>query len=62
MKYSRSHQTIICGSQNGVLATLAVAAEVLDEEEEDEEALEEKVKKQIDTALDYKGRFHTGPI
>lgn len=62
MKYSRSHKTIICGSQNGVLSTLAVAAELLDEEEEDEENQDEKVKKQIDTQLLYLGRFHTGPV
>jgi hypothetical protein len=62
MKYSRAHQSIVIGTQNGCVATLAVPAEVLDEEEEDEEGGAEKVKKQIDTPLNFLGRYHTGPI
>ena len=58
----RRHQSIVIGTQNGCIATLAVPAEVLDEEEEDEEGGAEKVKKQIDTPLNFLCRYHTGPI
>ena len=63
MKYSRSQQTMVIGTQNGVLATLAVEAELLDEDEEEEEGSgKEKQKKTITVPLVVKGKFHTGPI
>ena len=63
MKYSRSHKKIVIGTQNGVLALLPVEAELLDEDEEDEEnAGKEKQKKGIDVPLKVIGKYHTGPI
>lgn len=63
MKYSRSHKKIVIGTQNGVLALLPVEAELLDEDEEDEEnAGKEKQKKGIDVPLQVIGKYHTGPI
>ena len=35
LKYSRSHQQILLGTQSGLLGKLAVAAEKLEDEEED---------------------------
>jgi hypothetical protein len=63
MKYSRSHKRIVIGTQNGVLAVLPVEAELLDEDEEDEEnAGKEKQKKGIEVPLQVIGKYHTGPI
>jgi len=63
MKYSRSHKKIIIGTQNGVLAVLPVEAELLDEDEEEEEnAGKEKAKKVIDVPLQIIGKYHTAPI
>ena len=62
MKYSRSHKNLLIGTQNGILAKLSVEAEKLDEEEEEDDAQKEKLKKVLDVPLDILGRFHTAPI
>lgn len=36
LKYSRSFNTIVLGTQNGMLGTVSIAAEKQDEEEEDQ--------------------------
>ena len=62
MKYSKSHNKILIGTQNGILAKLAVEAEQLDEEEDEAEDQKEKTKKVLDVPLEFLGRFHTAPI
>ena len=62
MKYSKSYKKILIGTQNGILAKLAVEAEKLDEEEEEDDGQKEKQKKVLDVPLEILGRFHTAPI
>lgn len=51
MKYSKSHKNILIGTQNGILAKLAVEAEQLNEEEEEDDGQKEKLKKVLEVPL-----------
>jgi CRISPR/Cas system CMR-associated protein Cmr5 small subunit len=63
MKYSRSFNTIVLGTQNGMLGTVAIAAEKQDEEEEDQQYdKDKKAKKVLEVPLNQLGHFHTAPI
>jgi predicted KAP-like P-loop ATPase len=51
LKYSRSYQTIVLGTQNGVLAKVAIVAEKQDEEDDENNYQKDKAKKVLEVPL-----------
>jgi len=62
MHYSKSYKRIVIGARNGVLGRLYVEAEVLDEDEDEDDVQGDKEKKIIEVPLEILGRFHTAGI
>lgn len=60
MRYSRSHNTIIIGTRNGVLGVLPIPSEKIEEDDDEEQT--EHVKFTFETKFKIFGRFHTGAV
>ena len=60
MRYSRSHQTIIIGTKNGIIGTLPIPAEKIDDEDEEEQT--EHVKITIQVPFQMYGKYHTAGV
>lgn len=61
MMYTKSHQNLLIGTQNGVLSLLNVPAEKISEEEEEVDEQEDKVVN-LENQLQTLGRFHTARV
>lgn len=62
MHYTRSFKKLILGTSQGLIGILAIEAEAINEDEEEEEAHQEKETKVLVTPFVELGRFHTKKI
>lgn len=62
MHYTRSYKHLVMGTETGIFGTLAVEAEMVNEEYGEEEAQQVKEKKTLTVPFKEMGRYHTMKI